>query len=40
MIVVAGHQQPAGLAEAHRRDAANDVVVIVNGQLLVATNIK
>ena len=38
-IVVAGHKEPAGLAERHRSDATNDVVVRILGQFLVCPDI-
>ena len=40
MVVVAGHQEAAGLAEGHGGDAADDVVVVVHGELLVASNVE
>lgn len=39
-VVVAGEQQPARLGERHRRDAADDVVVRVHGQLLVRADVE
>jgi len=38
-VVVAGHQEAAGLGEGHRRHAADDVVVRVLRQLLVGANV-
>ena len=40
MIVVAGHQEAAGLAEGHGGDPADDVVVGVNHQLLVSAKVE
>ena len=39
-VVVAGQQQPTRLRERNRRDATNDVVVAVHGQLLVGPDVE
>ena len=40
VIVVAGHQEAAGIAEGDGGDAANDVVVVIDGQLLVGADVE
>ena len=39
-VVVPGQQQTAGLGEGHAGDAADDVVVAVEGQLLVRSDVE
>ena len=39
-VVVSAEQQPAALAERHRRDAADDVVVRVHADLLVGADVE
>ena len=39
-VIVAGEQQPAGLAERDAGDATDDVVVGVDGQLLITTYVE
>jgi len=39
-VVVSAEQQPAALAERHRRDAADDVVVRVHADLLVGAYVE
>jgi len=40
VVVVAGDQQSTGPTEGHRGDAANDVVVVVHRQLLIAADVE
>lgn len=39
-VIVAGEQQTAAPRERHRRDAADDVVVRIHGQLLVGADVE
>ena len=39
-VIVAGEQEPAGLAERDAGDATDDVVVGVDGQLLITTYVE
>ena len=40
MVIVTGDQQPTGPTEGHGGDAADDVVVAVQRQLLVCSDVK
>ena len=39
-VIVAGEEQPAGLAERDAGDAADDVVVAVDGEFLITSYVE